>query len=200
MGLGMYSYGGKLSHSVQYDDTIDLSRYSRMPVRQAHNTADSTHTLTCTTHPSSPTCANASAVRPQTRGPLRWTKRSVGDWGDEVCVQSSSANAMIACPHERHSCRNVCCGAIALPVVSYHVTQPGSVTGRLLGFVVHLGSGVGGGHYIAYVRTASGQWYCMDDSQVYQVSVPQAMSREAYIVRNAVNAAASVCRPSSVIS
>ena len=51
---------------------------------------------------------------------------------------------------------------------------------RLLSIVVHSGS-LGSGHYFAYVKNASGIWYCCNDSNVSQVSVSEVLKAEAYI-------------------
>jgi len=53
---------------------------------------------------------------------------------------------------------------------------------ELHGIVVHHGSSLGGGHYVAYVKSPSGVWHCMNDSHVSQVSVKNVLGQSAYIL------------------
>ena len=41
---------------------------------------------------------------------------------------------------------------------------------------------MGGGHYIAYVKSSSGFWYCMDDSDVRQVNIAHVLKQQAYLL------------------
>ena len=52
----------------------------------------------------------------------------------------------------------------------------------LAGVVVHHGSGMGGGHYTAYVKSSAGTWYHMDDSSVRQVTLQHVLEQQAYLV------------------
>jgi len=51
---------------------------------------------------------------------------------------------------------------------------------RLYGVVEHLG-GMGGGHYVAYVRKTS-DWFHFSDSSFYRVSLDNVLSCQAYIL------------------
>jgi len=51
---------------------------------------------------------------------------------------------------------------------------------RLYGVVEHLG-GMGGGHYVAYVRKTN-DWYHFSDSSFYRVTMDNVLSCQAYIL------------------
>lgn len=51
----------------------------------------------------------------------------------------------------------------------------------LYGIVEHSGS-LHGGHYVAYVKTSSGQWYYASDSRVNPVSEDKVLKAEAYLL------------------
>ncbi|KAI5692640.1 hypothetical protein M8J75_001704 [Diaphorina citri] len=51
----------------------------------------------------------------------------------------------------------------------------------LYGIVEHSGS-LHGGHYVAYVKTSSGQWYYASDSRVNPVSEDRVLKAEAYLL------------------
>lgn len=53
---------------------------------------------------------------------------------------------------------------------------------NLSGVVVHHGSSVHSGHYIAYVKSASEQWHLMDDSVVTVTTLRNVLAQQAYIL------------------
>jgi len=53
---------------------------------------------------------------------------------------------------------------------------------HLYGALVHMGGGCHSGHYYAYVKNASGKWYCMDDDDVRPVSIQTVMRERAYML------------------
>lgn len=53
---------------------------------------------------------------------------------------------------------------------------------ELFGLVEHLGSGLGGGHYIAYVRAPNAVWHVADDSRVTPVSFERVKSAKPYLL------------------
>jgi hypothetical protein len=54
---------------------------------------------------------------------------------------------------------------------------------ELYGVLVHIGGGCRSGHYICYVKSASGVWHRMDDSNVQKVSVGEVLSQsDAYLL------------------
>eukprot|EP01122_Echinamoeba_exundans_P009149 TRINITY_DN316_c0_g1_i2.p1 TRINITY_DN316_c0_g1~~TRINITY_DN316_c0_g1_i2.p1 ORF type:complete len:508 (-),score=71.62 TRINITY_DN316_c0_g1_i2:117-1640(-) len=54
---------------------------------------------------------------------------------------------------------------------------------ELYGVLVHIGGGCRSGHYICYVKSASGVWHRMDDSSVQKVSVGEVLSQsDAYLL------------------
>lgn len=56
------------------------------------------------------------------------------------------------------------------------------VTYRLNAVLVHLGASCNSGHYFCFVRNSNGNWYCMDDSRVHQVSLGQVLNQQAYVL------------------
>ena len=60
----------------------------------------------------------------------------------------------------------------------------GSGEGRfsLCGVVVHHGYSVHSGHYIAYVKSPSQQWFQMDDEEVSQVKQSTVLKQQAYLL------------------
>jgi hypothetical protein len=59
-------------------------------------------------------------------------------------------------------------------------TQP--ATYHLYAVIVHTGDTINAGHYIAYVKSSNGIWYCMDNDQVQQVSVKRLLSENPYML------------------
>ena len=53
---------------------------------------------------------------------------------------------------------------------------------ELYAVLVHSGFSCQSGHYYAYAKAANGQWYCFNDSSVYQVSSNQALNQQAYLL------------------
>lgn len=53
---------------------------------------------------------------------------------------------------------------------------------RLYGVLVHYGFSCHSGHYYCYVRNSNGIWYCMNDSEVSQVSFSTVLQQEAYLL------------------
>lgn len=53
---------------------------------------------------------------------------------------------------------------------------------ELYAVLVHSGFSCQSGHYYAYAKAANGQWYCFNDSSVYQVSANQALNQQAYLL------------------
>ena len=62
------------------------------------------------------------------------------------------------------------------------VENDGAWTYSLAGVVVHHGSGMGGGHYTAFVKSSAGVWYHMDDSSVRQVTLQAVLQQQAYLL------------------
>lgn len=52
----------------------------------------------------------------------------------------------------------------------------------LVSVIVHHGSSTSSGHYIAYVKSAGGQWFIADDSRVASVRIEQVLKQQAYIL------------------
>ncbi|CAN1166715.1 Ubiquitin carboxyl-terminal hydrolase 23 [Linum perenne] len=52
----------------------------------------------------------------------------------------------------------------------------------LYGVLVHHGSSTRCGHYVCFVRTSSGMWYCLDDERVHQVSEKTVLNQKAYML------------------
>lgn len=52
----------------------------------------------------------------------------------------------------------------------------------LVGVLIHEGFSMHSGHYYAYVKSITGQWYEADDESVRQVNVKTALSQSAYIL------------------
>jgi uncharacterized UBP type Zn finger protein len=60
--------------------------------------------------------------------------------------------------------------------------QQGQHVYRLYGLAVHQG-GIGGGHYTARVYAhAQGRWYSYSDSHGHEVSLPEVLGSEAYVL------------------
>lgn len=72
----------------------------------------------------------------------------------------------------------------------------------LYAMVVHHGSSVHSGHYVAFVKAPSGQWHEMNDSVVKVASLQQILSKQAYILfyrrRSTVNLSGSLAPVASV--
>ena len=60
--------------------------------------------------------------------------------------------------------------------------HPKSSTYDLAGIVVHHGGSVHSGHYVAFVRGASGLWFQMDDNRVSNVNKHVLFKQQAYIL------------------
>ncbi|KAF3785234.1 Ubiquitin carboxyl-terminal hydrolase 25 [Nymphaea thermarum] len=52
----------------------------------------------------------------------------------------------------------------------------------LFGSIVHAGYSPESGHYYAYVKDASGQWYCCNDAHVTLATVEEVLSEKVYIL------------------
>ena len=52
----------------------------------------------------------------------------------------------------------------------------------LYAVIVHEGSSMGSGHYVAYAKAANGMWYLFNDSSVQQVSEQTVLNQSAYIL------------------
>lgn len=52
----------------------------------------------------------------------------------------------------------------------------------LVSVIVHHGSSTSSGHYIAYVKSAAGQWCVADDSRVASVRIEQVLKQQAYML------------------
>jgi ubiquitin C-terminal hydrolase len=61
-------------------------------------------------------------------------------------------------------------------------SKHGPTTYYLHGLVVHHGSSVHSGHYVAFVKAANGIWHEMNDSSVHVTSVNKVLSQQAYIL------------------
>ena len=55
------------------------------------------------------------------------------------------------------------------------------LTYRLRGLIVHEGSSIAGGHYVAYI-SMNGVWYKADDSEITRVTRQIVSSLEVYIL------------------
>ncbi|KAI8082314.1 hypothetical protein BDF21DRAFT_338336 [Thamnidium elegans] len=69
--------------------------------------------------------------------------------------------------------------------LSRYTSKDSKVTGThysLYAVVVHLGPGCDSGHYYAYVKSPEGKWYCMDDEDVQEASIDEALSQNAYML------------------
>jgi ubiquitin carboxyl-terminal hydrolase 20/33 len=53
---------------------------------------------------------------------------------------------------------------------------------RLVGVICHLGSSLGGGHYVSYCASPSNKWYEFDDRVVTKVPVETVANVEAYVL------------------
>nr|CAB3267556.1 ubiquitin carboxyl-terminal hydrolase 36-like [Phallusia mammillata] len=53
---------------------------------------------------------------------------------------------------------------------------------ELYAVLVHSGFSCQSGHYYAYAKASNNQWYCFNDSSVYQVSANQALNQQAYLL------------------
>ncbi|GAB5585637.1 hypothetical protein Unana1_00537 [Umbelopsis nana] len=53
---------------------------------------------------------------------------------------------------------------------------------NLVAMVVHSGTTTHSGHYVAYVKSSNGMWYCMNDASVQQVSTQTVLNQKAYIL------------------
>ena len=69
---------------------------------------------------------------------------------------------------------------------------------HLTGAVVHHGYSTHNGHYIAYVKSSSDQWYEMDDSNVSMTNVKNVLRQQAYILFYTKSVAAQVTPPKSI--
>ncbi|KAJ7555176.1 hypothetical protein O6H91_05G025200 [Diphasiastrum complanatum] len=66
----------------------------------------------------------------------------------------------------------------------------------LYGVLVHVGGSQFSGHYYAYVKDASGEWYCCDDAHVVMEPVKSVLNEKAYMlfyVRNNLRPKAVPC-------
>eukprot|EP00892_Ulva_mutabilis_P001959 jgi/Ulvmu1/11764/UM008_0178.1 len=64
-----------------------------------------------------------------------------------------------------------------------HATSPkGDHMYNLVSVIVHHGHSVSSGHYVAYVKSASGVWHLADDSRVGSVRPQQVLRQQAYIL------------------
>ncbi|CAL1358768.1 unnamed protein product [Linum trigynum] len=52
----------------------------------------------------------------------------------------------------------------------------------LYGVLVHHGSSTRFGHYVCFVRTSTGMWYCLDDEKVHQVGEKTVLNQKAYML------------------
>ncbi|CAI0394518.1 unnamed protein product [Linum tenue] len=52
----------------------------------------------------------------------------------------------------------------------------------LYGILVHHGSSTRFGHYVCFVRTSTGMWYCLDDEKVHQVGEKTVLNQKAYML------------------
>ncbi|KAG2187322.1 hypothetical protein INT44_005008 [Umbelopsis vinacea] len=53
---------------------------------------------------------------------------------------------------------------------------------KLLAVIVHSGATTHSGHYVAYIKSSNGLWYCMNDTSVQQVSTQTVLNQKAYIL------------------
>ena len=53
---------------------------------------------------------------------------------------------------------------------------------ELSSMIVHHGSSVHGGHYVAFIKAPNGQWYEMNDSQVSGTSINKVLKQQAYVL------------------
>lgn len=70
-----------------------------------------------------------------------------------------------------------------LNLAPYMSSKPASgLWYELYAVLVHSGFSCNSGHYYAYAKAPNGQWYCFNDSSVYQVSVNQVLNQQAYLL------------------
>ena len=53
---------------------------------------------------------------------------------------------------------------------------------QLYGLIVHTGQSLHDGHYVAYVKSSNGIWYCMDNETVQVVSLKRLLEQNAYML------------------
>ena len=69
----------------------------------------------------------------------------------------------------------------SLNISAEHLIEQSPYTGKLVGFIHHVG-GLHGGHYTAYVQHASGAWVCYNDTHVTTLDTPPLQeAQKAYI-------------------
>jgi hypothetical protein len=57
-----------------------------------------------------------------------------------------------------------------------------STTYQLYAIIVHTGQTINDGHYMAYVKSSNGVWYCMDNDAVQVVSVKRLLEEKPYML------------------
>eukprot|EP00878_Enallax_costatus_P006492 GHUV01006806.1.p1 GENE.GHUV01006806.1~~GHUV01006806.1.p1 ORF type:complete len:820 (+),score=282.32 GHUV01006806.1:139-2598(+) len=70
------------------------------------------------------------------------------------------------------------------PYMAEGAMDDGEVTYTLSGVIVHLDqmNSTSFGHYICFIRTADGRWYCCDDASVAPTSVTRVLGQNAYML------------------
>ncbi|KAJ3332931.1 Ubiquitin carboxyl-terminal hydrolase 36 [Blyttiomyces sp. JEL0837] len=69
-----------------------------------------------------------------------------------------------------------------LDITPFMSEQQERTTYQLYGVLVHAGHSCNSGHYYSYVKAPNGLWYCMNDSDVRQVSLQSVLDQTAYIL------------------
>ncbi|KAI9329381.1 hypothetical protein DFJ73DRAFT_648668, partial [Zopfochytrium polystomum] len=71
---------------------------------------------------------------------------------------------------------------LELNIQPFMYASKGPVNYSLYGVLVHAGHSCNSGHYYSYVKGPNGIWYCMNDTDVRQVSVSVVLSQSAYML------------------
>ncbi|XP_009417058.2 ubiquitin carboxyl-terminal hydrolase 25 [Musa acuminata AAA Group] len=72
--------------------------------------------------------------------------------------------------------------ALGLSEFMFNMSQDPEPEYNLFGSIVHSGFSPESGHYYAYIKDASGRWYCCNDAQVSLSSRQEVLSEKVYIL------------------
>ncbi|KAI3652570.1 hypothetical protein MP228_001995 [Amoeboaphelidium protococcarum] len=68
------------------------------------------------------------------------------------------------------------------PALAKSVAQQSGTKYQLFAVLVHSGGSANSGHYYSYVKSPSGMWYQMDDTDVSKVKLSTVLSQQAYML------------------
>nr|CAD1828122.1 unnamed protein product [Ananas comosus var. bracteatus] len=71
---------------------------------------------------------------------------------------------------------------LALSKFMYNTAQDSQSEYNLFGSIVHSGFSHESGHYYAYIKDASGRWYCCNDAHVSPSSTQEVLSEKVYVL------------------